>query len=229
MRICGALPSVPFMCPLNLSCNWFENRWRWTFTHLRVCIILLPDWVENSWSSTFTPLHVYFEIFAWLGWELVELYLHSPTCAHWSYREGWLRLFWALPSRPYTCSLNFWSRGSVENRRSSTFTPLLVSIEMFITWLVWQYVELYLHSPTCVYWNIYHVAGLRIVGALPPLPYMCSLKFLSRGWVDNRWNATFIPNMWLLKFLTRRCVENKWSFTFTPLHVYIEIFITWLC
>ena len=166
--MCGSLPSLPYMCPMNLSrcCN------------------------ENRCSPKFTPLHVSIQLITWLGWVYVELYLQSPTHVRLPYREAKLRIRGALPSLPYMCSLNFSSLGWVENVWLSTFTPLHVSLEL-TTWLCWEYVELYLHPPTCVHWT-YQVAVLRICGTPPSPPYMCPFN-LSRGWVESRWSPTFTP------------------------------------
>ena len=146
LRSFGALPSLTYMFQFNLSIGWVENRW----------------------SSTFTPLHVSIENFiTWLHREYVELFLHSPTCVHSTFHLAGLRIGGALPSPPYMCPFKLLSRGWVENSWSSTFTSLHVSIEILITWLGWEYVETYLHYPTCVHWNFYKVAVLRIGGLLP--------------------------------------------------------------
>jgi len=167
-RIGGALPILPYMCPLNLSRGCFENMW----------------------SSTSTPLHVSTELFIkWLGWEYVRLYLHFPTCVHRDFfHVVVLRMFGALPPISYMCPLNLSPRWN-ENCLSSTSPPLYVSIklsrcwvekilstaspqhlskELFIARLSWEYAELYLHSPTCVRRTFYPVAGLRIGRALSP-------------------------------------------------------------
>ena len=142
------------------------------------------------------------------------------------------------------CPQNVVSRGWVENMWSSTATPLHVSIDLFITWLSWERVGLYLQFPTWVHWTYYHVAGFRIGGALPPLPYMFPQNFLSRGCVQNGWTTTSTPTCvhWTyhvaglrmggaLTPLPYMCPQNvyhvvvlgKWMSTSTPLHVSTEI------
>jgi len=155
---------------------------------------LTRDLVENGLSSIYTTLHVSTEHFVtWLCWESLELYLHSPTWIHWtSNHVAMLRMCGALPPLPYICPLNFLSRGWFEKLWSSTSTtlhestelitwlgwdwwcctstPLHVSTEVFITWLFWEWMELYPHFPTCVHWTFYYVAGLRTCGDPHPLP-----------------------------------------------------------
>jgi len=203
----GLLP-LPYMCPL---------------------IFLSRGCVLNGWRYTSTTLHVSTELITWLGWEWVELYLNSPTYFHRTfYRVAWLRIVGILPPLRHMCPQNFYhvaglrivgalpplpymypqkflSRGWFENRWSSISTSLQESTELFITWLYWEWVELYPHSPTCVHRTFYHVAGWRINGALPPPPHMCPKIILSRG-----------------------LVKTLWSSTPTPLHVSAEIFITLL-
>jgi len=143
------------------------------------------------------------------------------------------------------------SRGWIVNKWSSIFTPLNVSTELmpwvgwkwfvlyvhfhtrvhrvfFITWLCWEIVELYVHSLTWVYWTIYHVAPLRMGGALPSLLYMCPQNFLSRFCVENVWSSTSTPLHVSTELFTRGLVEKVWSSTSTLLHVSTELFVTWL-
>ena len=154
LRIFGALPSHAYMCPL----KFFHVPWLRIVGALPslpyICLLnLLRGWVENRWTSIFTPLHESTELITWQSREYEDLYLHSPTCVHWTYHVAGLGIGGALPSLPYMWPLNL-SRGWVENRWSSN-----------------------LHSPTCVHWN-HHVAGLRIGGALPSLRYMLLLSIL---------------------------------------------------
>jgi len=120
-----------------------------------------------------------------------------------------------------------------------------------MTWLVWENLVLYLHSSTWVHRNFYHVAWLRIIRALPPLPYMCPLNFLSRGWFEKLWSSIStplnastelfitrlvweclelspLPYIGPLNFLSRGWYDKLWRYTSTPLHVPSELFITWL-
>ena len=227
LHVFSTLPSLPYMCPLDLS---------------RGC-------VENSWRSTSTPLRV-----------------------HWTYHVAGFRISGALPILYYICALNV-SRGCIENKWTSTSRTLHVSTELFIKWLGWECLGLYLQSPSCVHWTFYlragfgnfgpqprspncvystfyRVAALRIGGALSPLPYMCPLN-LSRVWVENGWSSTSTPlHVSIELFITWLCwesvnllhplsymcplnlsrcwFEKGWSSTCNPQHVSSEIFITWL-
>jgi len=143
------------------------------------------------------------------------------------YHVSWLEINGALTIHHYTYALKFLSRGWVENNLSSTFTPQNECFEINITWLGWEKVELYLHSPTCVHWTCYHLAGLKICGSLPSLRYMCALNFLSSGWVQNKFTSTFATLYVCIEFLSRGWVENRWSSTLTPILMCIEL-ITWL-
>jgi len=183
LRIGGALLPLPNMCPPNLSRDWVENGLRSTQYHTCLHIFSSRGWVEN-----------------------INLYLYSPYIVHWTYHVAGLRIGGALPPLPYMCPLIL-SCGWVENFWSPTSTLLHVSPELFITWLGWEYlwqylqfpicvlrdfitwlgsecVDLYPDSATCVHCNFYHMAVLRIGGALTPLPYVCPSN-LSHGWVEN--------------------------------------------
>jgi len=234
LRNYGALPLLPYVCPLNfISCCCVEKGWSFTSTPLHVSTELITrlDWewvelylhsptcvhwiflslgcVEKLCNSSSNPRHESTEILiSWLGWECVELYLHSPSCVHRTFYHvavlkfvvslpplryicplnlhvALLRMGGTLPTLPYTCPQNILSRGWVGKLCSSTSPPLHVSTELFITWLDWESLELYLHSPTWIHWTSNHVAMLRMCGAVPLLPYICPLNFLSRGWFEK--------------------------------------------
>jgi len=131
--------------------------------YMRLLNFLSHGWFENGWSSTSTPLHVLTDLFIKAG----------------------LRIGGALPPLPNMCPPNL-SRGWVENGLSSTHYHTCVHIFSSRGWV--ENINLYLYSTYCVF-RTYHVAGLRIGGALPPLPYMCPLN-LSCGWVENFWSST---------------------------------------
>jgi len=135
-RIGGALLSLPYMCPKKLSRGCFENSWSSTRLPYMCPLNLSRGCLENLWSSTSTPLHVSNELFTWLGRENVELNPLSPTFVDWTYHVAVLRIGGALPPLPYTCPLTL-SHGCVENKLTSTPTPLHVSTEL-ITWLCWE-------------------------------------------------------------------------------------------
>jgi len=137
----------------------------------------------------------------------------------------WFEKFGALPPISYMCPQIFLFRFWFENKWSSTSTPLHVSTELFITWLVensWisTLIRTYFH------WTFYHMAVLRIVGVLPPLPNLCPQNFISLGWVENKWSSTSTPLHESTKLLSLRWVENIWGSTSTPLYVSPELFIT---
>jgi len=240
LRIIGDLPPLPYICPLNALMDW---EWMELYIHSPTCIqitfyrvaalrkgaALLPlpymcplkmlelylnypscvhkflsrGWVENELSSNSTPLLVPTELFiTWLRWEILELYLHPPLHA-----STELFITWQFES--------WWSSAS---------PPFRVSTEIFITWLDWEWVQLYLHYFICVHWKFYDVAGLKIFGNPPPLPYICPLD-LSRGW-ERMFGALPSLTYKCPLNLSYGCVENRWSATSTPLQVSTELFIT---
>ena len=99
LRIGGALPPLPKICPLNFSLGW----------------------VENGWSSTSTPQHVSTGLR--MGGALTPLPFMCRTKFLSSF---WVENGWSSTSTPNICPLNL-SRGWVENRWSCTSTPQHVS------------------------------------------------------------------------------------------------------
>ena len=208
LRMGGALPSLPYTCPQN---------------------IFSRGWVEKLWSSTTTPLRVFTELYIMLlCWEMVELYLHSPTYFLWTYHVVGLRMGWALPPLPYMCPMTFLSLGCVEKLCSSSSKPRHESTEILISWLVWECVVLYLHSPTCIHSTFYHVTVLNFVRTLPSLRYICPLN-LHVTWLRMGWALSTLPYTCPQNILSRGCVEKVWSSTSTPLHESTELLITLQC
>ena len=205
-RICEALPSLLYMCPLNLSCGWVENIWSSTFTTLHVSIEIYITWLSWEYVELYlhSPTCIHWTFYMWLVWESMDLFLHSPTCVpwtyhlaalecvehylnsrtfvHWSFHVDVFRIGGALPQLPYKCPLNI-SRSWFENGWNSTSTPLNVSTRFFFTWLCCKIMELYFHSPTSLHRTFYLVTVLWIVGALPPPLHMFTELFVTwRGW-----------------------------------------------
>ena len=238
------------MCPMNCSRGCVENRWCSTSTPLYMSTEHIAWLGENGCSPTFAPLHVSTELFmSCLSWENVQIYIQYPTCFHCTYHLAVLIIGGALPPLPYLFPLNFLSRSLFQIMWSSTSTPLHVSSELFITWLAWECVELYLHSPSCVHSTFYHVAvfrlsgalpplryicplnlhvaGLRMGGALPSLPYTCPQNFFHVAGLRNYGVLPLLPYVYSLNFISCCCVEKWWSFTSTPLLISSEL-IMWL-
>jgi len=172
LRKCGALPPLPYMCLLK---------------------ILSRYWVETGWSFTSTPLHVSTERFiTWLGWDNLELYLHSPTCVHWNfYHLCRLRIGGALPQLPYMCPQKILSRGCVEKVWSFTsILPYMCPLNFLSRGWVEKLWSSTSTLPCMRPLNFLSRGNLRVDGALPPLPFMCPQNFLSRGSIENVCSST---------------------------------------
>jgi len=170
--MCGALPLLPNMCPLNLS----------------------RGWVENGWISNSTPLNVSTELFITsLVWEIWNSTSNLLPCVHRTfYFVCGLKISGALPPHPYMCPQNVLSRGWVENIWSSTSTRTYVHWTFYHMALL-RIVGALPPLPNLCPHNFLSLGWVENSWISTSTPLHVSTEFLSLRWVENMWGSTSTP------------------------------------